>query len=164
MSTETNIDDQLAVLQSYLAGRGKSARKYLLRMPELRATFAGQARRVGLLEAREQYLLDLLSRNRAKWDHGTDEELADETDRAMGGSEPAAAKPEPGLLPCPFCGGVATFGYRGQPAQAAFGACTVCKARGPETQAGMTGSGSISSESEFWLAAGVAWNMRKPKG
>jgi hypothetical protein len=72
----------------------------------------------------------------------------------------AASAPVHQLVGCPFCGGEATLGYWGQPAVCAFGACTKCKARGPETSAGMTGSGAISDPSAFWTAAVVAWNGR----
>ena len=64
------------------------------------------------------------------------------------------------LKPCPWCGSVPSIGYRGQPAMACFVGCPKCRACGPETTAGMTGSGTIYDQSAFYSAGIEAWNTR----
>lgn len=73
---------------------------------------------------------------------------------------PDALPAGPELLPCPWCGSQPELSYRGQPAQAAALFCYKCKASGPESRAGMTGSGTICDPKAFWGTAINAWNTR----
>ena len=61
---------------------------------------------------------------------------------------------------CPFCGGYPSLGYNGKPASSAFVYCQKSKAKGPETCAGMSGSGIVTNETAFWKSAVIAWNNR----
>lgn len=64
------------------------------------------------------------------------------------------------IAPCPFCEGVGTLAYHGQPAAYMFVACSNCGAQGPASYRGLTGAGTWVQPELALEEAICFWNKR----